>query len=506
MAASAPVMAAFRAASGAPALSDSDIQSLADALQGDLILKTMPGYQVASQLYNTRFDGIQPLAVAQCQSEADVVACMQWCIQHDIRFRARAGGHNYCGWSSCEGLVIDVGPMKSMSYESSTTHAVFGAGCQLVDVYHYLGTNHGRVVPGGTCPSVGLTGLLLGGGQGMISRKYGMTSDQLIEARVVYYDGNEVKVVPCNQSVNPDLYWALRGGGGGNFGIVTSMKVKTYEIDTISSAVITWTWADAQKVLEKWMTWGPDVTELMSMNLILTSKYQSDPRAILAVACLDTTSNMVGYLSDILDPSIGTPQYQNDTPKNEPWLTYSLGSCHNYDECHFESDDWPTGDLKRKAYKSHSDYYTQPITQDGFDVIDHWLQARTANPAMTGGASFHLDLNGSASEINKVASDATAFVHRDTICCAQYTTYWEPNAHCDVVEQNLEWSRGFYAAMQPFSSDQSYQNYCDDELVDWANRYYGANLHRLRKIKHEYDPDNLFTFPQSIPPITGGMP
>ena len=138
MAASAPVMAAFRRAIGSGNLSDASIQALSDSLNGSLILQTSTDFSSAVKVYNSRFNDMRPMAIARCADAADAATCMEWCIAHDIHFVARAGGHSYCGWSTCEGLVIDVGPLQDMEYDPSTGIATFGAGVQLVDVYHYL--------------------------------------------------------------------------------------------------------------------------------------------------------------------------------------------------------------------------------------------------------------------------------------------------------------------------------------------------------------------------------
>ena len=198
-------LAAFRFAVGDVNLSDADIAALADELDGALILQDnyIPSFEDAARVFNSRFNDIRPLAIAKCKNSADVQSCMKWCIEHDIHFVARAGGHSYCGWSSCEGLVIDVGDIQDKSFNASTHQVTFGSGLQLVDVYQYLGTNFQRAIPGGTCPTVGLTGLTLGGGQGLLSRKYGMTCDNLVAANVVLYDGTEVYEITCDADNNP---------------------------------------------------------------------------------------------------------------------------------------------------------------------------------------------------------------------------------------------------------------------------------------------------------------
>ncbi|MDG2200383.1 MAG: FAD-binding protein [Phycisphaerales bacterium] len=511
-------MAAFRRAIGSGNLSDASIQALSDSLNGSLILQTSTDFSSAVKVYNSRFNDMRPMAIARCADAADAATCMEWCIAHDIHFVARAGGHSYCGWSTCEGLVIDVGPLQDMEYDPSTGIATFGAGVQLVDVYHYL-SGFGRAIAAGTCPSVGLTGLLLGGGQGMLTRGHGMTSDLLVSADVILYDGSTVHSVVCSDASEHELFWALRGGGGGNFGLVTKLRVQTFPLaGEVAYGAMRWDWSVAKDILDYWMGMGATLDPAVSMNLLLSpaapTVSNSEPVIYMVAASTKPDDSQQTELRSMLSGlanHVPASKLLSYTTDRKYWvdlaLTYS-GCSHfsnPYEDCHFPSDQWPNGQLVQKAFKSKSDYYTEAIPQEGFDKIDEWLRLRHQNPSMNQQrASLHLDLIGDASVVNQVAPDETAFVHRDTICCAQYIAYWSAGDDCSLVNENLDWVRGFYEAMRPWASDQSYQNYIDDDLTDWAQRYYGSNLPKLRQIKSKYDPQNVFYFPQSIQPLDDG--
>ena len=509
-------MAAFRFAIGDDNLSDSTIMALSSELDGTLILQNnyIPSFEDVAKLFNSRFNDIRPLAIAKCKNTADVKRSMKWCIDNNIHFVARAGGHNYCGWSSCEGLVIDVGDLQDKSFDAKTGQVTFGAGLQLIDVYHYLGTNFQRAIPGGTCPTVGLTGLTLGGGQGMLSRQYGMTSDNLLAAEVVLYDGTDVYNVTCDANNHANLLWALKGGGGGNFGIVTSMTFRTFPQETASWASIEWDWTDARNIMDFWMDWAPTLDPSISMSLKFRTPLVLDQHDDLLVGmeacCTGSEGQMLDLLAPLLQPAVGVPtklRYEGGWD----WADVALlfGDCSDFDNpyenCHIQSPTWPEGVLQQWTYKAKSDFYKEPIPTAGFNAMEHWLRRRYKNPDLPLLGQIQFDLYGSASAINQVPKGDTAFVHRDSICCAQYLAFWEPDAPCHIVDENMSWIRGFYKAMRPWASNESYQNYCDNDLQNWAQRYYGSNLPELRRLKALYDPDNVFHFPQSIPPATGGL-
>jgi FAD/FMN-containing dehydrogenase len=174
-------------------------------------------------VYNRRFEGIRPDALVLAESSADVAAAVRWANRFDIRVVARSGGHSYAGYSTAsDGVVIDLSRLRGVSV--SNGRARIGPGAQLIDVQHAL-TRRGLTVPSGSCPSVGIAGLALGGGHGLAGRRFGLTSDNLVAARIVTADG---RVRHVDADTNEDLFWACRGGGGGNFGVVTSLTLRTH--------------------------------------------------------------------------------------------------------------------------------------------------------------------------------------------------------------------------------------------------------------------------------------
>jgi FAD/FMN-containing dehydrogenase len=188
-------------------------------LPGGLVLPGDSGYALASQSYNPRFDGHRPAAVARCTSVADVQRCVEVARDAGMPIAARSGGHSYAGYSTPDnGLVLDLRGMATVEVDGGT--AVVGAGARLMEVYAAL-AGAGRALPAGSCPTVGVAGLTLGGGIGVTARKYGLTCDKLTAVQIVTADGEQRTVD------GGDLLWALKGGGGGNFGVVTSFTFAT---------------------------------------------------------------------------------------------------------------------------------------------------------------------------------------------------------------------------------------------------------------------------------------
>ena len=223
-----------------------DWSKLAASLNGALLLPTDSGYSAAGHLYNSVYTQ-QAAAIAQCRSAGDVQRCLSFARDADMPVAARSGGHSYAAYSSCPGLVIDVTNLDTVSVGGGGL-ATVGAGTILIDVYTQLAAA-GRLLPGGSCPTVGIAGLALGGGIGVFARAYGLTCDQLQSVELVTADGT---VHRCGPNQDEDLYWACRGGGGGNFGVVTSFAFRTQPIpEAITLFTLEWPWGAADEVLER---------------------------------------------------------------------------------------------------------------------------------------------------------------------------------------------------------------------------------------------------------------
>jgi FAD/FMN-containing dehydrogenase len=415
----------------------------------------------------------------------DVRAAVRWAAKHDVRLAARSGGHSYAGYSTVHGgLVVDLRRLRTVSLSRGGGVARVEAGAQLVDVYTALAAR-GATVPGGTCPSVGAGGLVLGGGMGLASRALGLTCDRLRAVEIVTADGTARR---ADAHTETDLLWASRGGGGGNFGIATAFELRAHAVRDASWFFISWPWTQAGAALEAWLAFAPHtVPELTSVLSLATGA--GGPR----VTALGQLFGTPVRLRTLIRPltavpgahlSSGSSGYLDLMRRWAGCLGRSPASCHT-------TGTRPGGTLERARFAAKSDYVARAFDAAGRAAAVSAIERRQRQSSGSGALLF--DAYGGV--INRIAPDATAFVHRDALCSIQELAYFGPAGTHDA----LAWLRATRAALGPHVTGAAYQNYIDPELADWQHAYYGSNLARLRAIKARVDPDGLFRFAQSIP-------
>jgi hypothetical protein len=473
-----------------------DWRSFAGKLDGDLVRPGDPAFATDALLYNPVFDGLSPQAVAYCASDADVAATLAFCRDHAVPFAVRAGGHSYAGYSSSTGVILDVTRMAAISFASGA--ATVGAGARLIDVYSAC-AGAGVAIPGGSCPTVGIAGLALGGGVGVIGRKFGLCSDNVLSAQVVTADGD---VVTADATTNSDLYWALRGAGGGNFGVVTSFQFRTSAVPPeLGLFTLVYEWTHAPAVVSAWQQFAPQAPDELWSNCLLLAS-QSTPSGFGPVARV--TGVYVGgqsALESALQPFLGAVgaqpfhQFFGSAGYMDTMLIEAGCDGDTVPECHLPSEN-PAGLLTRSPFAARSDYLASPFSSSGISTLLAAVEARQTSPVLAGGG-IALDASGGA--INRVAADATAFVHRDGLATIQYSANWAAGAGSSLVQANQTWLAQTWQSMRPYVSGQAYQNYIDATLPDWQHAYYGSNLERLTQVKAKWDPQDVFRFAQSIP-------
>ncbi len=487
---------ATRRASAHPqaGVSAADWARLRASLTGRLVRPGQPGYAGDAALYDPRFAAVRPRGIVFCATPDDVARSLAFAREYGLPLAARAGGHSYAGYSTSPGLVIDVTAMARVAITPG--RATVGAGARLIDVYSALGAR-GVGLPGGSCPTVGIAGLTLGGGQGVLGRARGLTCDRLTSVSLITADGVARTLDPGDTT---GLFWACQGGGGGNFGVVTSFTFRTFPAPEVALCFLTWPWAAAAHVLPAWQSWAPGAPdELWSNCLLLANPSPGSGTPLLQIgAVYQGSAAALGGLVNQLVTRVGTAPSSRFT-EQVPFLhaMYVEAGCADLtqDECHLPGQS-PGGELTRSPLLAKSDYLTRALPDAGVAAVISAVDDRQHSTTAQGGVAY--DSYGGA--INRVAPGATAFVHRDTICCAQYTASFAAGASAATLAADRRWLEQFHAAQRPYVSGQAYQNYIDPTLTDWQQAYYGANLTRLRQVKARYDPDQVFRFAQSIPP------
>jgi FAD/FMN-containing dehydrogenase len=452
------------------------LRELRAAVRGRVVV---PGGS-AALVYNTRFDGRRPDAVVQVRDAADVAAAVRWANRFDVRLVARSGGHSYAGYCTTgDGVVLDLSRLRGIRVNRGRT--TVGPAAQLIDVQRAL-TRRGVTVPSGSCPSVGIGGLTLGGGHGLAGRRFGLTSDNLLAARVVTADGRVRHVDP---DTNEDLHWACRGGGGGNFGVVTSLTLRTHRAAGAAYFFVSWPWSQAGEAIAVWQRFAPQAPPALTSILSLgTTGGGGPPR----VSALGQYFGDVARLRRLVRPltrvdgaslSTGSSSYFTMVLRWAGCLDGGLPECHR---------------STRSAFYAKSDYFDEPVGPTGRAKMIDWIERRQRAPSLGSGALL-LDAYGGA--LNRPAPGATAFVHRDMLFSLQYLAYFGGAA---AGRASRRWINGVWHALRPHASGEAYQNYIDPDLDRWQGAYYGSNLDRLREIKKQVDPDFRFRFPQAIPP------
>jgi FAD/FMN-containing dehydrogenase len=464
-------------------------KTFASGLTGRLSRPGDPGYPVDLELYDPVYDSIQPAGIAFCANASDVARSIGFAREHGLPMAPRSGGHSYAGYSTTTGLVIDVSLISHLGVEGNI--ATVGAGTRLIDVYSGL-PQQGVSIPGGSCPSVGIAGLAQGGGIGVVGRLHGLTSDNIVGLKVVTADG---RTVIANASTNPDLFWALRGGGGGNFGIVTGFQFSTFPIGQVALFGLRWPWSAAATVLPAWLEWSSERPDSMWSNCVLSAA----PGATTPV--LQVGGVWVGTVADaqaqvaVLIKQVGSPTSQSFGQHDYEEAMYIEAGCRGLSQaaCHLAGKS-PGGTLPRTVAVAKSDILNGPLGNAGVQAVLAGIEERQQQG---GPGAVAYDSWGGA--INRVPANATAFVHRKALASAQYDATFSEGVAPSTIQQAHSWLNSWYATLRPYVSGEAYQNYIDPSLANWQQAYYGANLPRLKQVKKKWDPDNVFHFAQSIP-------
>jgi hypothetical protein len=464
-----------------PAPSPDPFQDLANRITGAVLRPGNAGFAAAERPQNLRYADVQSTAVVVAATASDVQQTVLWARRNGLPLVARSGGHSYGGFSTTTGILLSLAALNGLSVDPATGVVSAGPGALNQQIYPALAPFN-LAIPAGRCPTVAAGGLTLGGGFGFTSRTMGTTSDQLIETDVVLADGS---VLTCNAQVNADLFWACRGGGGGNFGINTGYRFQGTPVGDTSWYEFKWDVASgalALRTLQKLVGGFPDRLSVRA-GIGVEGPYPRVPGSggvsVNAIGLyLGPQSEMEGLLAPLVAAA---------PPQSSVMGTGSFTQAARFT--------FLTTPVDYYAVKSA---YARDVLSDA--TIDTLLTFAQEWPGSSNndGAGVAMFLWGGA--LNAVPRTSTAFVHRDARWLVALETSWEATDNAAAVSANLVWLQGLYDAVRPSLGPEAYQNFIDPTLGDWPEAYYAENLPRLVEIKSKYDPDRFFQFPQAIPP------
>ena len=461
---------------GETTIGDDAVAGLAATLQGGLLTPESAAYDETRAIWNAMIDR-RPALIVRCAGADDVVAAVSFAREHGLLTSIRGAGHNIAGNSVADSaFMIDLSGMNSVEVDPANRTARAQPGATLGDV-DTATQAHGLALPVGINSTTGIAGLTLGGGFGWLSRKHGLTIDNLISAEVVTAEG---ELVTASENENADLFWGIRGGGG-NFGIVTSFEFNVYPVGPeVLAGLIVHPYSDAADVLRQYRDFVASAPEELSVWVVLR---KAPPLPFLPEDVHGTEVVVLAalYAGDMADGEaamaglreIGNPIADAISP-------------HNFIDFQAAFDPLLTPG-SRNYWKSHD--FTE-LSDDALDVMIEY-----AGKLPTGQCEIFVAHLGGA--VSRVPTDATAYTHRDAEFVLNVHTRWDDPAEDDMC---VSWAREFFDRSAPFATGGVYVNFMPDDEVERIGAAYGSNYDRLVELKNKYDPDNFFRLNQNIKP------
>ena len=430
------------------------------------------GFTERSRAFNERFHDVRPAAVLSAAGAADIGKAISWSRDAGVPIVARGGGHGYAGSSVNRGLVLDLQDIDDVHVDPSTALVTVGGGTRMGKVYAAL-RRHGMTLPLGNSNDVGIGGLVLGGGVSVVSRAMGLTCDALVSTDIVLADGT---AVTCSETENADLFWACRGGGGGNFGVNTSFTFQARPVPAASTCLVLWERPHAIEVLvamQEVMRRAPN-----EFSARIGVSRSAGEEAVVSV--VGQHLGPAAELRELLAPALAAaPAFRVSVEDRTFWEAAE-------DLHHITAGG---------AFAVRTRCTPEPLPEKAVrtlvDAVDDW--PGSTNPDGAGAALFTW---GGA--INDVPATETAFPHRDALFLVSMDTSWLTDESPEAVRTNLDWLNALHRDMEPFTANASYVNFTDPDLDDWRTAYHGVNAERLAEIKRRYDPQRVFSFSQAI--------
>ena len=461
---------------GEATIDDAMVQALSESLQGDVVTSASPSYDEVREIWNAMVDR-RPGVIVRCASKNDVVRAVNLARENDLLVTVRGAGHNIAGNSIADGaMMIDLSGMKSVDVDAASQTVTAQPGVTLGEL-DAATQEHGLAVSVGINSTTGVAGLTLGGGFGWMSRKHGLTIDNLISAEVVTAAG---EVVTASADSHPDLFWAIRGGGG-NFGIVTSFLYRAHPIGPeILSGLIVHPGSDARACLDFYRDFAAQAPEELTTWVVMRKApplpflpeevHGTDVLvfAVMYTGDMESGETALRALRDFGNPiadAVGPHPYVGWQTAFDPLLTPGF----------------------RNYWKSHN---FAGLTDELFDVL-----VSAAGNLPSGHSEIFLAQLGGAS--SRVAPTDTAYWARNAAFTMNVHTRWET---ADEDELCVSWARKLFGDVEPYATGDVYVNFMPDDETDRVGNAYGGNYERLAGIKKVYDPTNLFRVNHNIQP------
>jgi hypothetical protein len=457
------------------------IVALQERLRGFVSVPGMADYAEASAgnpLYPS-----QPAAIAFCATETDVALSLACAQENGYPIRARSGRHSVCGFSGTDGgLTIDVSLMNHVAVDYAARTATVGAGANFgqlnaaLDIYMLH-------VPGGTCDDVGIAGHMQGGGYGFTTREYGVNCDRVREVRVMLGDG---RIIRANGELNAQLHWAVRGGTGGNFGVLLDVTYDLADLYDVWGFVLQWPIDEAPAVLvalEQGFMRGANAPAELGYYPVLATIHGAQVLVVLGMyhGPRETGMQVIAPLQ-----AIGSHKPTMDTVDTYANLNEGL--------LNVLAGPGPAGTFEAKR----SGYIVSPLGEDGWTAVCEYYKT-TPNEF---NIAFMEPYGG---RVSAIASDDCAFVHRAVDLNLFVDSFWNPSwRNCHTPEIAWNWVNGFIETFESYRDGSVYQNYPEMSLDDYRQAYWGENFSKLLAVKQQADPDGVFTYAQAVTPYPPG--
>ncbi|WP_408958607.1 FAD-binding oxidoreductase [Natrinema sp. 74] len=451
------------------------IDGFSEGLRGELLRPADPNYDEARSIWNGMIDRY-PALIVRSRGVSDVIDAVNFARDHDLPLAVRGGGHNIAGNAVCDdGLMLDLSAMRSVQVDPEERTARVEPGATLADVDHETQA-FGLATPLGINSTTGIAGLTLGGGFGWLTRKYGMTVDNLRSVDIVTADG---ELRRASEAENPDLFWGVRGGGG-NFGVVTAFEFALHEVGPeVLAGPVVYSDADAPAVLRHVRDFNEDAPDESAVWVVLRN---APPLPFLPAAVHGTGVVIVVafYAGDVADgEAVLAPIREFGDP-----IADAVGP-HRYAAFQQSFDPLLT-EGARNYWKSHN---FGDLSDEAIDTAIEY--ARTLPSPLS--EIFFGQVGGAMA---RVPSDATAYPHRDAEYAMNVHTRWEDPA---MDDECVGWAREFFDAMAPYATGGVYVNFVSEREGEETIAY-GDNYGRLADLKARYDPENLFRMNQNVTP------